>query len=170
MYDEFDGGSRTRPVQRWLLVALAVVVGLTALGAGGAVLLQRHRVTQANTKAVKYGLASSTKHVSVTARCAGAVHAYYDTKSPLQTGIPPRAVTVLAPKVCALAVQEGRVRPDGTMSYDDMANATSEVMSRFGVARVQTLVFTELAIAPYHLARRGSVTRRDRCVAMGYSG
>jgi hypothetical protein len=33
---------------------------------------------------------------------------------------------------------------------------------------LETLVFDELAVAQYHLAREGEVTRRDRCVAMGY--
>src|SRR5437870_12391019 len=121
MYDEFesDGHSNARPVRRWLLIVFVVVVGLAIVGAGAGFLLNHNRVDRANKDAVKYGLAGSTKHVSLAARCAGAVHAYYDTKSPLKTGMPPHAIKVLAPKICALGVQEGLVRPDGSMSYDD---------------------------------------------------
>ena len=56
------------------------------------------------------------------------------------------------------------------MTYDDSANVTIEVGTRLGTARLQTMVFTELAITEYHLARPGHVTRWDRCAAMGYSG
>jgi hypothetical protein len=172
MYDEFefDGQERAHPVRRWLRTGFLVVLGLAIVGTGAGVLVSHHRVDRANKDAVKYGVAGSTKHVSLTARCAGAVHAYYDTKSPLKTGIPPHFVTFLAPKVCAHAVQEGFVHPDGSMSYDDIANSTAQVMSQVGMTRVQTMVFTELAVNPYHLARQGAVTRLDRCLAMGYSG
>jgi hypothetical protein len=170
MYDEFDGQPQAHPVRRWLRIVFLAVVGLAIVGVGGGVILSHHRIDRANKDAVKYGVASSTKHVSLTVRCAGAVHAYYDTKSPLKTGIPPHFLTFIAPKVCARAVQEGRVQPDGSMSYDDIANSTAQVMSQIGMARVQTMIFTELAVNPYHLARPGAVTRRDRCLAMGYSG
>jgi hypothetical protein len=169
MYDEFEFDGQQHAVRRWLRIVFLVVVGLAIVGVGAGALLSHQRIDRANKDAVKYGVASSTKHVSLTARCAGAVHAYYDTKSPLQTGIPPHFVTFLAPRICAKGVQEGLVQPDGSMSYDDIANATTQVMSQIGIARVQTMISTELAVNPYHLARHGAVTRWDRCVAMGYS-
>src|SRR5438067_2687843 len=166
MYDafEFDSQSQVRPVRRWLQIVFLVVLGLAIVGAAAGVLLSHLRVDRANRDAVRYGLATSTKHVSLTARCAGAVHAYYDTKSPLTTGIPPHAIQVLAPKVCDLGVQQGLVQPDGSMSYDDMANATAQAMNQIGMARLQTMIFNELAVTPYHLARIGAITRWDRCV------
>jgi hypothetical protein len=84
--------------------------------------------------------------------------------------MPPQAFKFLAPKACALAIQRGLVRSDGELNADGN-QLIVEAGNRFGKARVQTMIFTELAVSPYHLARSTSqVTRWDRCVAMGFSG
>ena len=77
---------------------------------------------------------------------------------------------MLAPKICALGVEEGVVRHDGAMTRQNAENVAVAAIERMGQARVQTLIFNELAVTPYHLAKPGHVTRWDRCVAMGYSG
>jgi hypothetical protein len=129
-----------------------------------------HRVARANLLAVKYGVAQSKNHVSLIARCIGALRNDYDTSSaPGKAGLPPHAFAFLAPKLCARGVEEGIVKPDGMMSYDDAVNVAREVSTRIGVSRLQTMIFTELAITQYQLAQRGHVTRWDRCAAMGYS-
>ena len=69
MYDEFEdaGRKRTRSQPRtWLIIVLAVVVALAVVGGAVPSLLNQHRVDRSNGLAVKYGLATSTKQVSVT--------------------------------------------------------------------------------------------------------
>jgi hypothetical protein len=173
VWDEFDDDSRSgtrRLPPTWQIVVLAVGVGLLAIG-GAAAFVNQSRVARSNRLAVKYGLATSTKHVSLVARCTAALTNEYDTTSaPSKASLPPGGLAVLAPKICALGVQEGVVRQDGTMTREDAKTVTVAALERMGKARVQTLIFNELAVAPYHLAKPGHVTRWDRCVAMGYSG
>lgn len=172
MWDEFDDDSRSgtrRLPPTWQLVILAIGVASLVI-VGAAALLSHSRVARSNGLAVKYGIATSTKHVSLVARCTAALRNEYDTTSaPSKASVGPGGLAVLAPKICALGVQEGVVRQDGTMTREDAKNVTVAALDRMGHARVDTLIFNELAVAPYHLAKPGHVTRSDRCLAMGYS-
>lgn len=168
--DDFDDAMRSAGRRPWLIVALVLGVAI-ALVAGGFGLWQHLRVDRANALAVKYGVAASKDDVSLADRCTGVMREEYNTTDdPGTAGVPPQAYALLAPKVCALGVERGLVESDGTMTEEAGYELTTDVMERMGVARVQTLVFNELAVAQYHLAKPGEVTRWHRCVAMGYSG
>jgi hypothetical protein len=173
VYDDFDDDDRRSWTRRrpptWQIVVLAIGAGLLVIG-GAAAIVSHHRVAHSNRLAVKYGLATSTKQVSLVARCTAALRDEYDTASaPARAVIPPGAWTVLAPNICALGVQEGVVRQDGTMTRQDGEKVAVATFERMGQARVQTMMFNELAVTPYRLAKPGHVTRWDRCLAMGYS-
>jgi hypothetical protein len=173
MYDEFDDDEKSRSKRRpptWQIIVLIVGAGLLLLGAASAV-INHQRVQHSNHLAVKYGLASSTKNVSLTSRCVAFLRNDYDHSSASdKAGLPPGGITMLAPTACSLGVQHGVVRDDGSMSYDNANKMGIEAIKQIGTARFQTLVFTELAVKRYHLAAAGHVTRADRCLAMGYSG
>lgn len=144
-------------------------VGLGIMGIAG-VVITHHRVDRANGFAVKYGAAASKGQATPTARCVGEMHHEYDTSNDARKAtFPPKVLALLTPKICALGVSEGVVRTDGTMSTTSGYRLTSEIVRRMGVSRFQTLMFNELAVDAYHLARSGHVTRWDRCAAMGYS-
>src|SRR6266487_690097 len=140
MDDEFEAAGRkqTRHQPRtWLIIVLAVVVALAVVGGAVPTLLNQHLVDRSNGLAVKYGLATSTKHVSLVARCTAALRNDYDTTSASwKATLPPGGVAVLTPKICALGVQEGVVRQDGTMTPDDTDNIGFAVIERMGLARV----------------------------------
>ncbi len=153
------------------LVAVAVPLGAVVLVAGGLGLWQHLRTSRADELAVKHGVVSSTGDVSLADRCTGVMHEEYErTDDPGKAGVPPKAYALLAPRVCALAVERGLVESDGTMSEQAGHDVTLAVIERLGVERFQTLVYDELAVSEYHLADEGGVTRWDRCVAMGYGG
>ena len=68
----------------------------------------------------------------------------------------------MTPMACDLAIDRGVVRSDGTLSanFFDLFN---EAGNRFGKARIQKMMFTELAVYPYRLAPSArEVTRWDR--------
>ena len=158
--------------RRFVVVILILAGALLCAGAAGA-FLKHKRVSRANHLAVHYGLAQSSHNVSLQARCvARAVEEYDHSTDPGKAGIPPQAFRFLAPKACALAIQRGLVRSDGELSADgNSGQLLAEAGNKFGKARVQRMIFTELAVSPYHLAQsKSQVTRWDRCVAMGFSG
>jgi hypothetical protein len=155
--------------RRWAYLALAFGPALLAVGA---IALWNHgRVERADGLAVRYGAASSEEKATLADRCVGVMRAEYDrSDDPRKAGLPPKVYAQLAPDVCALGVQRGLVKDDGTMSEEAGAELTLGVIERLGVSRFQTAVYNELAVAQYHLARPGNVTRLHRCVAMGFGG
>jgi len=166
--DDLAGPNRRRP--RWIL-PLVVVLGVGVLAAAGVGGWHYLRLDRANALAVKYGAANSKGEASLADRCVGVMReAYQTTDDPGKAGVPPKTYALLAPKVCALGVERGLVKSDGTMSEDAGRDLTLVVIERMGPARVQTLIYTELAVDQYHLARAGQVTRWHRCVAMAYGG
>jgi hypothetical protein len=173
MYDEFEEDSNDNARRRpptWQVVVLAIGAGLLLIG-GAAAVLNHSRVQHSNQLAAKYGLASSTSDVSVQDRCVASFRDDYDNASPTdKAALPPGGMTLVAPRVCALAVQNSVVRDDGSMTYANAKRLAIEAINQMGKARFQTLVFNELAIKRYHLAASGHATRQDRCYAMGYSG
>jgi hypothetical protein len=169
VYDDFDDVRRVRR-PTWQIVVVAIGVGALVIGSAAA-LMNQNRVAHSNRLAVKYGLATSTKHVSLVARCTAALRNEFDTSSAQSKAmLPAGGLAVLAPRICAVGVQQGVVEQDGTMTREDAEDATVAAIGRLGQARVQTLIFNELAVTRYHLAKPGHATRWDRCVAMGYSG
>lgn len=170
MYDDFDDSRTRRLPPTWQLAVLAIGAAVLLIGAAAA-LVNHNRVARSKRLAVKYGLATSTKDVSLVARCSAAFRDEYETSSSPPTAVLPKnALVVLAPKVCAAGAQRGFVREDGTMTRENAESVTIATVEKLGRARVQTLIYTGLAVSPYHLAKPGHVTRWDRCVAMGYSG
>jgi hypothetical protein len=164
--EDLAGLPRSRP--RWI-VPLAVVLGLGVVAAGGVGGWHHLRLDRANALAVKYGAASSKGEASLADRCVGVMReAYTTTNDPGKAGVPPKTYALLAPKVCALGVERGLVKSDGTMSEDAGRELTLAVIERMGPERVQSLIYTELAVDQYHLATAGKVTRWHRCVAMAY--
>jgi hypothetical protein len=173
VYDDFDddGRNATRHLPPVWVIAVLTLGVVIAVMVGAMALINHNRVARSNRLAVKYGLATSTKDVSPAARCTAQFRNDYDTtSSSLKAGLPPGALAVLAPKACALGVQQGVVRQDGTVTEENANKLTVAAIERMGPSRFQTLVFNELAVTPYHLAKQGHVTRWHRCVAMGYSG
>jgi hypothetical protein len=156
--------------RRFVVVILILAGALLCAGAAGA-FLKHKSVSRANHLAVHYGLAQSSHNVSLQARCvARAVEEYVHSTDPGKAGIPPQAFKFLAPKACALAIQRGLVRSDGELNTNGN-QLIVEAGNKFGKAWVQRMIFTELAVSPYHLAQsKSQVTRWDRCVAMGFSG
>jgi hypothetical protein len=161
------------PRRRRFVVAILILTGaLLCAGVAGA-FLKHKRVSRGNHLAVRYGLASSSGNVSLQARCvARALDGYNHSTDPGKAGIPPQAFRFLAPRACALAIRRGLVRSDGELSANgNSGQLLAEAGNQFGKERMQKMVFTELAVSPYHLARSNSeVTRWDRCLAMGFSG
>jgi hypothetical protein len=106
------------------------------------------------------------------AQCkADALDWYAHTTDPGKAGFGPRAYGFLVPRACALAARKGVLRSDGSIAGTDLDNLIVEAGNEFGTARVQKMMFTELAVSPYRLAPAAKlVTRWDRCVAMGYAG
>ncbi|HSC48864.1 MAG TPA: hypothetical protein VLD16_01265 [Gaiellaceae bacterium] len=170
-YDEFDGGGAGRRWGRRAATVVLVPVLLLAVG-GGAVGLWHHlRERRADALAVRYGAASSSSEVTLADRCTGVLRDSYDRyDKPVKVAFPPHTFAVIAPRVCTLGVQRGLVAKDGTMSEQSGYELMVAAVRNLGVARFQTIAFTELAVTRYHLARPGKVTPWDRCVAMGYSG
>jgi hypothetical protein len=157
-------------MQRRRLFLLLPVLAL-GLAFGGVALWGQLRESRADGLAVKYGASPSEGQATLADRCTGVMREEYSTTTnPAKAGIGPEAYALMVPKVCALGVERGLIADDGTMSEQSGFELTTAVMERMGPARVQTLVFNELAVTEYHLAEPGHVTRWDRCVAMGYSG
>ena len=149
---------------------LVPVLALAVVG-GGFVLWDHLRESRADGLAVKYGAASSKDEATLADRCTGVMREAYDrSDDPRKAGLPPKVDALLTPKICALGVQRGLVEDDGTMSQQAGEELSLAVIDRMGVERFQTLLFDELAVSQYHLARQGEVTAWDRCVAMGYGG
>jgi hypothetical protein len=167
-YDEFET-PRRRPTVRAAILAATVVV--LVAGAGVAFALNRSSNGRLDTLAVQYGFAEPGASVTAAQRCSAAMMRDYATGTPQEkAGIGPRAMKQLMPRVCALAVQRGLVGHDSTMSYDAGYSTMQEVLGGMGFAKIQLLVFTELAVR-YGLAPNAqAVTGWDRCVGMGYSG
>jgi hypothetical protein len=167
---DFDLQSSRNKSHGWQ-VAAAIVVGfcvIAGLGFGGWHYL---RIDRANALAVKYGAAPSKGEATLVDRCVGVMReAYATSDDPLKAGVPPKADALLTPKVCALGVERDLVKSDGTMSEESGRELTLAVIQDLGPARVQALLYDELAVDVYHLAKAGEVTRLDRCVAMGYAG
>jgi hypothetical protein len=165
-----DLGDGPHRRSRWI-VPLAVVLAMGVLAVAGVGGWHHLRLDRANALAVKYGAAGSKGEASLADRCVGVMReAYETTDDPGKAGVPPKTYALLAPKVCALGVERGLVKSDGTMSEEGGRELTFAVIERMGPARVQTLIYTELAVDQYHLAPEGEVTRWHRCVAMGYGG
>jgi hypothetical protein len=134
--------------------------------------LHHKRVQRANDLAVRYGLARSPDAVSEVGRCTAALRDDYDhTDSVEKAGLPPKTLKALAPHVCSLAVEQGLVNSAGELK-DSAAGKrlTVEAIKEIGVARFQTMEFTELAVRYQLAAAANQATRWDRCVAMGLSG
>jgi len=153
-------------------IAFAVVPLLALAVVGGGFALWKHlRESWADGLAVKYGIAASEDEATLADRCTGVMReAYILSDDPRKAGLPPKIDALLTPKICALGVQRGLVEDDGTMTEQAGEELTLAVIERMGVERFQTLLFDELAVSQYHLARQGEVTAWDRCVAMGYGG
>jgi hypothetical protein len=115
--------------------------------------------------------ASAAAGATPRQRCVAELFREYDSSSdPSKIVLPPRIARMVAPRVCALAEQRGLLENGVALASADAQDLTTEVVRRIGIARFQTLLFTELAFSQYHLARtRSTVTRLDRCVAMGLS-
>ncbi|HWM14921.1 MAG TPA: hypothetical protein VNO56_10600 [Gaiellaceae bacterium] len=155
------------PRVAFLLVPL---LAFAVLG-GGFALWQHLRESRADGLAVKYGIAASEDEATLADRCTGVMREEYNrSDDPRKAGLPPKVEALLSPKMCALGVQRGLVEDDGTMSEEAGEELSLAVIEQMGVERFQTLLFDELAVTQYHLAKAGEVTRWDRCVAMGYSG
>jgi hypothetical protein len=156
--------------RRWTIpLAIVLVAGaLLGTGLGGWHYL---RLNRANALAVKFGAAPSKGEATLADRCVGVMREVYETTNdPGKAGVPPKVDALLTPKVCALGVERGLVESDGTMSEEAGRELTMVVIERMGPARVQMLIYNELAVDQYHLAAAGQVTRWHRCVAMGYGG
>jgi hypothetical protein len=159
------------PPRRIVLVVVSLLVLAVAAVAGGFALWDHLRTSRADALAVKHGAAPSTGEATLADRCMGVIHEEYDrSDDPRKAGIPPRTFARLAPQICALGVRRGLVQDDGTMTEEAGEDLASAVIERMGVTRFQTLVFDELAVTEYRLAKEGEVTPWDRCVAMGYGG
>jgi hypothetical protein len=149
---------------------VAVIAILAACAAAAFPLRHQLRERRADGLAVKYGIATKG-HVSLAARCAGVMREDYNTSDdPGIAGVPPKTAALMDKRMCELGVQRGLVKGDGTMSEQAGRELALDVIQRIGVARFQTMTYTELATTQYHLAKPGRVTRFDRCVAMGYAG
>jgi hypothetical protein len=145
------------------VIALALVVGAVPLW--GYV-----RESRADGLAVKYGAAPSKGKATLADRCTGVMRDGYNrTDDPRTAMIGPKTWAFIAPKVCALGVGRGLVADDGTMTEKAGYDLMLAVTNRMGMGRFQTLMFNELAVGPYHLAKAGHVTRLHRCLAMSYS-
>jgi hypothetical protein len=151
---------------KWL-IAIAVVL---AFAAGGAAAWAHARESRASSLAVKYGLAPSKGEATQVDRCTAVMLEDYESAGEAEkAGLGADAFGVLAPRVCSLGVSRGLVSSDGTMSDESSFGLTMDVMNQMGPARIQTLIFNELAVT-YGLAQPGKATRWHRCVAMAYSG
>jgi hypothetical protein len=159
------------PRRRRFVVAVVVLAGLLLFAGAASAFLKHKRAGRVNGLAVHYGLASSSDNVSLQARCVARAFEEYDRSTdPSKAGMPLETFKFLAPKACALAIQRGLVRSDGEL-HANGNQLIVEAGNKFGKARLQRMIFTELAVSPYHLARsKSQVTRWDRCVAMGLSG
>ena len=159
------------PPRRIALVVVPLLVLAVAVAFGGFALWDHLRTSRADALAVKYGAASSEGEATLADRCTGVMREEYNrSDDPRKAGLPPKAYALLAPQVCALGVERDLVQNDGTMTEEAGEELTLAVIDRMGAARFQTLLFDELAVTQYRLAKPGEVTRWDRCVAMGYSG
>jgi hypothetical protein len=155
--------------RRWVYLALPLASALLAAGVVG--VWNQARVDRAADLAVRYGEAPSAESASLADRCVGVMRADYDrSDDPRKAGLPPKTYAVLAPEVCALGVERGLVKDDGTMSEQAGKELTLAAIERVGASRFQTMVYNELAVSQYHLAEPGKVTRLHRCFAMGYGG
>ncbi len=126
---------------------------------------------RADDLAVKYGAVSPNGEVTLADRCTGMLRESYNREGGAATlAFPPKAFAFIAPKVCAVGVERGYVESNGMMTDEQSKEVGLVAIERYGAARFQRLVFDELAVSQYHLAKAGHTTRRDRCVAMGYSG
>jgi hypothetical protein len=137
---------------------------------GGAAAWGHARESRAAGLAVKHGFAASKGEATLADRCAGVMtEDYKTTTGPRKAGIGEQAFAAMVPEICELGVARGLIADDGTMSEESGFRLTTDVMNTMGQAKVQTLMFTELAVT-YGLARPGKVTRYHRCVAMAYAG
>jgi len=90
--------------------------------------------------------------------------------SPGKVYMPAPITRMLAPRICALAESRGLLDAGVRLASTDAQDLTTDVIARIGVARFQTILFTELAVSQYHLASTARlVTRLERCIAMGLS-
>jgi hypothetical protein len=155
--------------RRWAYLAIPLASALLAAGVVG--LWNDARADRAADLAVRYGAASSAGDASLADRCVGVLRADYDRSTdPRKAGVPPKTYATLAPDVCALGVERGLVEDDGTMTEQAGKELTLAAIERFGASRFQTMIYNELAVSRYHLAKPGKVTRLQRCFAMGYGG
>jgi hypothetical protein len=147
-----------------LIAVLALAFTLGALSLWGHV-----RDSRADGFAVKHGALPSKSQATLIDRCTGVLRERYNTADHSDKGgVGPKAFALLVPEACALGVERGLVADDGTMSEESGFELGQTVVARMGPARIQTLVFNELAVSQYHLAKPGHVTRWHRCVAMSY--
>src|SRR5436853_2806847 len=155
MNDDWIYETRSPFWLRWPIIATGLVAVCVAVGGGYATLRGA-------------APAAASTPTAVTARCVTEENRLYKENHPATIG--PQTWAVLVPKICAAGVAEGAVSWGGWSSKQVEQTTSADVIKRFGVARMQTLAFNELALSRYHLARAGHVTRRERCLAMGYSG
>jgi hypothetical protein len=153
------------------LVVLIATAALMCVGALGA-FLHHKRVERANDLAVSYGLARSPGAVSDVARCIAVLRDdYAHTDSPVKAGLPPHTLKVLATHICSVAVKQGLVDSAGKVEQSaDIKGLAIDAIREVGLARFQTMEFSELAVRYRLAASAKTATRWDRCVAMGLSG
>jgi hypothetical protein len=164
-----DANCAHTPRRRIVVAVLILTAALMCVAAASA-LVRHNRVSRANERAVALGLAPTRASVSLRDRCvARAIDEYDASTDPGKAGIPPRAFRFVIPKACALGIRRGLVRDSGSFSGNAWP-LFNEAGNRYGKARIQMMIFTELAVVPYRLKRTAAaVTRFDRCLAMGFS-
>jgi hypothetical protein len=138
-------------------------LALTLAGAAALVLAMRQPARVATAPSADAG--------TLRQRCVDELEREYHTSTnPRKIYMSPRIIRQLGPRICALAERRGLLDGGVRLASADAQELTTEAIGQIGVARFQTILFTELAVSQYHLARSARrVTRLDRCVAMGLS-